>query len=853
MYKAALKSLLARKLRLLMSAVAIVLGVAFVAGTLIFTGMLKSTFDDIMRGTVADVNVVVKGTFDPQTMNMQQMSSTAMTLTPADLAKISAVPGVQRAEGVISMTEVFPLDTKGKVLAVGGAPAIASNWLTAPALGNTAGVTLLSGHEPRAADEVVVDPNTLERSGHQVGDTMKFVGAATGTFSKKVVGTASWGSGGTAGAMYSFYTNSEAQKLFLGGKDVYQSGWVSLAPGQDPVAKSAEITKVVPQGYEAVDGEKAADATANSVGQMLTFIDTFLLVFAAIALVVASFLIVNTFAILVAQRSRELALFRAMGASRGQVRNTVLFEALVIGVIGATVGLFVGWLLALGIISLFTKMGMDFGGEMPRPGWDAVLASYAIGILVTMAAAWMPARTAGRVPPVVAMTGVTGGKDKGLGRRIWFGLLLAIVGAAAMAAGLWWLDQKRALATGLGAVAVLLGVAAASPWMGRPVTWVLGRLYRMAFGEVGKLAELNAVRQPRRTAATASALMLSLALVSALSVLGASASGSLRTQISEGLRGDLLVESATFGNFPHSIAERTQQIDGVEQVNILRGGMAMRDGERTWIAVQDPASFDRMLAQELVEGRQATGANEALLNKDAADEWGKKVGDVVNVIGGNRQPVPLKVVGLFTNAKGGGLGNLVVNQQTGEQFVAPNQDQMLTVDLAPGADLNSVHAEMDKITEDLPMVRVMDAGELIENRSSQVNQLLNVIYALLGLAVVISILGIVNTLGLAVVERTREIGLLRAIALTRGQLRMMITLESVVIALLGSVLGITLGVIFGAALQRVLADSGLTSLTIPWGRLLTFLVVAALVGVLAAVWPARRAARLNVLDAIAQE
>ncbi|MEL4504849.1 FtsX-like permease family protein [Luteococcus sp. H138] len=853
MYKAALKSLLARKLRLLMSAVAIMLGVAFVAGTLIFTGMLKSTFDDIMRGTVADVNVVVKGTYDPQTMDQSQMSSTAMTLTPKDLAKLRTVPGVERAEGVISMTEVFPIGSDGKVLAVGGAPGIASNWLTAPALGNTPGVTLKEGREPRTADEVVVDPKTLERSGHQIGDRIKFVSSAAGSFSKTIVGTASWGSGGSAGAMYSFYTTQEAQKLFLGGKDVYQTGWVSLQPGEDPVAMSTEVGKVLPQGYEAVDGQQAADATASVINQGLSFIDTFLLVFAAISLLVASFLIVNTFSILVAQRSRELALFRAMGASRGQVRNTVLFEALVIGLIGATIGLFLGWLLAIGIVQLFGQMGMDFGGKVPRPGWNAILASYLIGTLVTLVAAWLPARTASKVPPVAAMTGALSNTDKGLGRRIVVGLVLTVAGALAMIAGLWWFDDDRALTVGIGAAAVLLGVAAASPWMGRPVTWLLGKAYRAAFGEVGKLAELNATRQPRRTAATASALMLSLALVSALSVLGSSASSSLRTQISEGLRGDLMVESATFGNFPHSIAEQTTKIDGVEQVNILRGGMAIRDGERTWIAVQEPSSFNRMLAQELVDGRQATGKNEALLNQDAAEEWGKKLGDVITVVGGDRKPVALKVVGIFTNAEGGGMGNLVVNQQTGAQFVPANQDQLLTVDLKPGADAQAVHDRMDEITKDLPTVRVMDSAELIENRSGNVNQLLNLIYGLLGLAVVISILGIVNTLGLAVVERTREIGLLRAIALTRGQLRGMITLESVVIALLGSVLGITLGVVFGAALQRVLADSGLSSLAIPWGRLLLFLAIAALVGVLAAVWPARRAARLNVLDAIAQE
>ncbi|MEL4356422.1 MULTISPECIES: ABC transporter permease [unclassified Luteococcus] len=853
MYKASFKSLLARKLRLLMSAVAIMLGVAFVAGTLIFTGMLKSTFDDIMRGTVADVNVVVKGTYDPQSMDMSQVSSTAMVLTPADLEKIRAVPGVQQAEGVVSMTEVFPIGSDGKVLNVGGAPGIASNWLTAPALGNTPGVTLKEGREPRTTDEVVVDPKTLERSGYRIGDRMKFVSSAAGSFTKTIVGTASWGSGGSAGAMYSFFTDAEAQRLFLGGKKVFQTGWVSLEPGKDPVAMSAEVGTVVPQGYEAVDGQKAADATASVVNQGLSFIDTFLLVFAAIALVVASFLIVNTFSILVAQRSRELALFRAMGASRGQVRNTVLLEALVIGLVGATIGLFVGWLLAIGIVQLFGQMGMDFGGKVPRPGWNAILASYLIGTLVTLVAAWMPARAASKVPPVTAMTGALSNTDKGLGRRIWFGVALGLAGALAMVSGLWWLDDDRALVVGVGAAAVLLGVAAASPWMGRPVTWLLGRAYRSAFGEVGKLAELNATRQPRRTAATASALMLSLALVSALSVLGSSASSSLRTAISEGLRGDLMVESATFGNFPHSIAEQTQKIDGVQKVNILRGGMVIRDGQRTWLAVQDPASFNRMLAQELVAGRQATGMNETVLNRDAAEEWGKKVGDVVTVIGGDRKPTPLKVVGLFTDAEGGSMGNLVVNQKTGAKFVPPNQDQLLSVELAPGADLKRVHGEMDKFTDELPMVRVMDAQELIENRSSQVNQLLNVIYGLLGLAVVISILGIVNTLGLSVVERTREIGLLRAIALTRGQLRAMITLESVVIALLGSILGISLGVVFGAALQRVLADSGLSTLAIPWGRLLLFLAVAALVGVLAAVWPARRAARLNVLDAIAQE
>lgn len=849
MLKASWKSLLGRKLRLLMSAFAVVLGVSFVSGSLIFTHMMSESFDGIMSGTVADVNVQAKGSDDGDFG-----TQTRGTITQEQVDAIGRVDGVESVQGFTSVTDAFPLGKDGKVIGGQGAPAIGGNVVTAPALGRKPGMVIRSGHLP-GPGEVVVDPTTLRRSGYHLGDTITIASSgAQPSLKARIVGTVLWGANeSTAGATYAMFDAATTQKQWMGGKKAWQMAWVTARPGQDLDALARRIQAgATPQGFEALTGTAVADKAQSQIQQGLSFITTFLLVFAGISLVVGSFLIVNTFSILVAQRSRELALLRAMGASRRQVRSSVLFEAFVTGLVGSTLGLVLGLGIALGISRLFGAVGLDLGSITPTLTPQAVVASYLVGMLVTMLAAYLPARRASQVPPVAAMTGeaMTGTQD--LGRRLVVGVGMTALGLALLLTGLFWGDAPQPMAwIGAGALLTLLGVAFSSPVLGRPVLLALGRVYRGAFGQVGALAELNAARNPRRTAATASALMIGLTLVSAMAVLGDSAKASMRSGIDEALRGDFLYSNPAYMPFSPAVADQAARVEGVTGVHRYRMAFGRLDGQRETLGAIGPKDFDKILAGTVVEGSLDDFRDGTLIaDRETATRHHWRVGQTVTYTLADK-PLPLRVAAISEHPKGAG-GGVVTTLATLQKAGLPATDLQVTVDVAPGADKAAVRDRLEAVVKDLPMVTVQDQHEFADTQAKSLDQLLAMIYALLGLAILIAILGIVNTLALSVIERTREIGLLRAIGLRRGQLGRMIRLESVAIALLGSVLGLGMGVVFGYAIVRALADDGL-SLHIPWLQLLAFLVVAALVGVLAALWPAHRAARMDVLRAIQTE
>lgn len=852
MLKASLTSLWAHRSRLVMSALAVVLGVAFVTGSLLFTAKLGQTFDSILKGSIADVNVAVEGSYDEDGVGGQNSSD--LVLTPADLDRIRTVEGVASVSGQNVAPMTYVVGTDGTIVSTAMAPGLAMNWITDRAADQQEGIVLRSGRAPATDDEVVLDPSTLERSGYSLGDQVPITSATSGTFTRTVVGTAVWGEGGTSGASYVFLTDAEAQRLVLEGKDAYQFGWVATEPGADPVEVAERVAAVLPPGWEAVDSDRAAEASATQVQQGMSFINSFLLVFAGIGLVVATFLIVNTFAILVAQRSRELALFRALGASRGQVVRSVLLEAVAVGLVGSTIGLAAGAGLAGAITALLGRFGMDLGGGLPPLGWTTVAAAYGVGLVVTVAAALAPARRAGSVPPVVAMTGELGSTQRDLGRRVLVGGIATVLGAAAMAAGLATSLPQPLAFVGVGALLVMLGVVLTSPAAGRPLLWLLGRLYRAVFGAVGRLAEVNAVRQPRRTAATASSLMIGMALVTTLAVLGASAKSSMAQVAGDAIRGDLMIRGAAMNHFPASVSEDIRRVPGVAEVVELRSVTTLVDGEPGWVGGQEPEAFDRAIAQQVVDGTVPDSPREVMLLDSYAEEHDLAPGNTMDLVSlRDRQPVSMTVSGIFSVHDGVSTDPVVTTLQGLDDLGNDDTVAIATVHLDTGVDRAAVRTQVETTIEDLPMVAVMDQQEYVEQSSGMVDQLLAVVYALLGLAVVIAVLGIVNTLALSVVERTRELGLLRAVGLTRRQTGRMVTLESVAIALLGAGLGVGLGLLFGWALRLGLADQGLGTLTVPWLQVLGFLAAAAVVGVVAAILPARAAARMDVLRAIASE
>ncbi|MFT8395028.1 ABC transporter permease [Propionibacterium sp.] len=852
MWNAAWKSLLGHKLRLILSALSVVLGIAFLAGSLTFTGMLKQTFDSLTQGTIADVNVSVKGAWDIQNPVTPDYKNTH--LTSSDINRIKAVDGVESAVGVMSSySTVYLLGNDGHVVASTGAPSIASNYFSEPAMNHQPGIVVKQGRAPTGDHEIAVDPVSLTRSGYHIGDQVKIL-TSQGNETMTLVGAATWGSGGTAGASYLFFNDATASRLIMEGAPGFQSAAVTIRPGEDAGTVAQRISQVIPEGFEAQTGASVAKSVSTYIDQGLSFVNIFLGVFAGISLVVAAFLIVNTFTILVAQRGRELALYRALGASRTQVARTVLFEAFGTGLAGGVLGIVLGALLAFGIGRLFSAIGLDIGSSVPMPSAGTIIICLVVAVVITMLAAWVPAQRAGRVPPVAAMSGEFSTGQGGLGRRTVIGTITALVGLGALLVGVLASFDNKIWVLGAGAFFMLIGVALVSPMVGRPLIWALGRFYRRAFGAPGQLAELNAVRQPRRTAATASALMIGLALVTMMAILGASASSSVYHVIRDNLRGDFIITTVNRQPLPTGLYDQVSHTPGVASVHQSRQVYTQVDGKTAVLEGFPAADFNQIVNQTMVAGSMTDTLGDLIVSQSWANDNGHRVGQKVQAFNPvNRQPIELTITGIFTTPQGVQSGDLVTNLATLSDMGNTNKDIRLSVNLAPGASSSTVENALKTETTSNPLVVVQSQDAYAQAQSEQIDRLITVIYALLGLAIVIAVLGIVNTLALSVIERTREIGLLRAVGLKQRQLRRMITLESVTIALLGAVLGVILGLIFGLAMQHLMADQGLNRLAIPWAQLIGFLVLSVIVGMLAAIVPARRASKLNMLQAIASE
>ncbi len=849
MFNAAWKSLLGRKLRLLMSTFAIVLGVAFVAGSMIFTDTLARSFDAIFASSVGDVVVrAVGGTSDDGT-------PTTKTMPAALVDDLADVEGAARADGNVTSFGVFVVGDNGKVVGGQGPPGIGLNWSDAPAANGLEGLTITDGAVPSGPDEVAMDEGTAKRAGYEVGDTVQLVSSGPQPVLRpSLVGLATFGDGAsTNGASITIFDTATAQDLFVEGKNAYNDAWVTAADGITQAELRDNVAAELPEGYEAITGDRAADDAASQLVQAISFIGTFLLIFAGISLVVGSFLIVNTFSILVAQRSKELALLRALGASRRQVTRSVLFEAIVLGVLGSTIGLGLGVLLALGIRALFATFGLDLTGSSLVFAPRTVLAAYVVGVLVTVASAYVPARRSARIPPVAALRDDIAMPESSLRRRLLFGVSLTVAGAAAMLAGLYADVPRPGWWVGGGILAVLLGVAAAAPVISKPVVGLGAVLYRRVYGTVGNLAGQNALRNPRRTAATASALMIGLALVTTMSILGSSAKASVDASVAESFSGDLVVSNVIGVPFSPAIADRIEETDGVSAVSRLRYANASFDQDAQSLMGIEPDSLGEVATVPMVDGAVSDLRDGTMLvSESVAEEEKLGVGDDVEMdfpSGTER----IEVVGTYEEDNQILFFPYTTTVQTLEDVGYPAADNYLLIGVEDGADLPALQTTIEEQTSDLPTVTVKDQAGYAEEQRAPIDQLLIIIYALLGLALVIAVLGIVNTLALSVIERTREVGLLRAIGLSRRQLRRMIRLEAVVIAVLGAVLGVGMGLIFGVALMTSLADDGLEVLVVPGWQLLGYVVVAALVGILAAVFPARRAARLDVLTAIATE
>lgn len=846
MWRVALRGLASHKLRLALTALAVVLGVGFVAGTFVLTDTINSTFTDLFRQTTRGIDVAVrtKATFTSAS-NEQRAPMPAGVLD-----RITAIPGVAAAEGTVSGYAQL-VGSDGKPVTTGGAPTLGISLSTVPRLQSA---TLRQGRLPAGPDEVAVDAYTAKKHDFHVGDRVQILfQGAPGEFT--ITGIIGFGSADNlAGATLAGFDPATAARV-LDREGRYDEIDLVAADGVSESVARQRVATALGGDYEVITGRQLAESNSKLFGQFITFLDYALLAFAFVALLVGSFIIVNTFSIILAQRARELALLRCVGASRRQVLGMVLGEAGVVGLVASVAGLGVGVLIAFGLRAAFGVVGFSLPGTSLVIQTRTVVVALAVGLLVTLLAALPPGLRASRVPPVAALQqqAVYAAPQ----RRRWrvlAGTLLAAAGLTVLLLGVFTAVGNRWVDLAAGALAILLGVGLLSALVARPLAGVLGWPFAHWAGQAGRLARDNAARAPRRTASTAAALMIGLALVGFASIFAASLRASVTQILDQAVAADYILSGPAGGaqGFSPQVAARLAQQPEIASVAGVRIGLFKVDGLTGQLFGVDPAA----LAQTVITQTTAGDLNEistggVAVREDIATAHGWQVGDRITMefpIGGAQSEV-LRAIYKDNQVNGGYLLGLADYTR-----YYPNQaDSIALVKARPGVSADASRAAVDRVVADFPSVQVKDQAEYKQGQASQINQVLVLFYLLVALAVVIAFIGIVNTLALSVLERVRELGLLRALGMTRAQMRSMIRWEAVIIAVLGAALGLVLGIFFGWTMVRSLHDRGVTQFSVPVTTLVVFVVIAALAGVLAAVFPGRRAARIDMLRAITTE
>ena len=851
MGRVALRGIRAHLVRFILSVLAVTLGVAFVAGTFSLRTMMSSTFTGIVDSSMP-ADAYVRGAEPTAGLSTTGTTGETRNTVPASLAgTIAAVDGVDRAFADIS----------GPIVLV-GADGTAVQSTRSPSFAmalhpDDTTVTVAAGRAPTGPGEVALESATLASSGLTVGDRTKAVVAGV-IQDVRVVGEVSLGAP-MAGATIVFLDTATATAAYA------PDGMVStISVYADPRVTEADLvahlTPVLEQekaaAAEALTGEvMRAEARTDIEGQ-LGFVQTFMLVFAAISLFVGAFIISNTFSMSVRQRMREFALLRAIGASPTQVFASILIQAAVVGLAGSALGIAGG----LGLVSLlrigFENVGMDLSGAIPLDT-STVVVSLLIGTLVSIVAAAAPARRAALTAPVEAMREATA-TDKSLRTRTIAGAVVSAIGTAGLVTALVAPETNGATTLGLGALGLVVGVLLLAPIIARHTLGVLAAVFVAGVRPLGHLARGNVVRHPRRTANTAGALMVGMALVGAASVLAASATASTRSIVDDGWTSDFSIQSAT-GNVPIGAVAAVRALESVAAVDVLSYGPAIAAGPGETATAADAMfmvglptdAFGRSVDIDTVSGSLDTLADgEIAIRQDTATERGWLLGDEVTFT--SQTGSTTARIGAIVNTALIGTP-IIASEQLLAEVVGPAQTTVedLLITAAPGITPAALRADLVDVAGPYVVLSVLDAEDFAAALADQVNQILVILYALLGLSIVIAVLGIVNTLALSVMERTREIGLMRAVGLGRLQLAGIITIESVLTAVFGTVLGVVLGVAVAAATPTVFAGLGLNTLAVPWAQLTGMVALAVVVGVLAALWPAARAARLPVLDAVA--
>jgi putative ABC transport system permease protein len=842
MWRVTRKGLLARKLRLALTALAIVIGVTFVTGTLVLGDTLNRTFDNLVGTVYAHVSFEIRGQVTLKGTGNSGPDSTAdRRPVPASIVtQLRRIPGVAFAYGSVEGYAQF-VDRDGNAIGNGSSAGFSfdpNRQLSA--------LRLVSGRAPTTADDVVMDRATARKHHFAIGDRVRvLLPGKPQTFT--ITGIVTFGSDDNlAGASLAGFALPTAQDLFnLRGR--YDTINVLAAKGANNIALERAIAKVLPAGVQVVSGQQVANELYQTIHDDLSFLSTALLIFALISLFVGGFTIFNTFSITIGQRTRELALLRLVGASRRQVFRSVLAEAALTGLIASLIGLGLGVLAALGLKALLGAFGLTLPAAPLVFKLRTVVVAILVGVGVTLLSAVVPARRAVRIPPVAALVDPGGEAGTAPRRRRLatgmtaggVGILLVIGGVAKPSIGL----------VGLGALGVFAAILLLVPVIARPLASALGRPLARLLGTPGRLGRRNATRNPLRTAQTSAALMIGVALVSTIGVLGASLGASATHDVDTALRADYIIGGSD--SVSSSVAPIILKLKGVDAATaVLTGKFDVEGSLQSLDAVSTPG-LDRTVNLHVRAGRGVTAlsAGELLVDSTTASRHHLRVGSPVRVTFAQTGTTTLHVGGIF--APNPLVGSYLVSARVFlAHFNNPLLDAVL-ITTAPG----TAHFErtLNRALAAYPNLSIQSRAQFEASEKKTVDELLDLIYVLLALAILIALIGIVNTLMLTVFERTREIGLLRAVGMKRRQVRTMIRAESVIVALFGAVIGIVTGTLLGLALASSLRNNNVTTISVPVGSLIVFLILSALLGLGAATWPARRAANLDVLSAISVE
>lgn len=822
---------------------AITVSVSFVVGSFVLADSLRATFDNLFQELNEDVDLEVRAA---------QAFDTDSARDPIDVTiveAIRAVDGVNIAEPVLQRFAQL-IDSDGNVITPAGGPTLGVSWEGDDGI---QGVTIKEGRPPSGPAELAIDKATADAEGFGVGDTIAYQTDA-GRFEGTITATVGLGSGDSFGGAQLVAVDLETALDHFGADGKVDAIDINLVEGADVDAVKRAINQTIPPGTEVVTGEEVAQETSDQINQFVDVFGTGLLIFAFITAFVSAFIINNVFQITIGQRLRELALLRAIGASGRQVRRMITLEALALGVIATVLGIGGGLLVARGLIAAFNAAGAGFPSTETVLEPRTIVMAAVVGVGITMASVIVPSRRASRIPPVAAMRPELGFVAMRT-RRLVAGVIITVVGITLFVTGLFVRPGGTVGLIGLagsGALLLFLGIASLSSTIATPVTRVLGWPIEKLFKVPGALARQNVARAPRRTSSSASALMIGVALVSSTAVFASSLRSTLVDTLETAISADYIVTSEGFQGLSPVVSETLAEVPELGAVTPIRQIVGQVGGSTKNFGAVNPAAFDELVDPDLIDGSiPDLGINELLIHKDPASDLDLTVGGTVDVTFQNGNEQTLTVAGIYGDAT---FGNWLINLDTlAEVSDAPTQDLFVIARLADGVDPAAGDAAVTAALAPFPQANVQTNAEFLDSQEAQINQLLIIITMLLAFAILIAILGISITLALGVFERTREIGLLRAVGMNRRQTRRSVRWEAVIVSFFGALVGIVVGTFLGVVLTLAVPDDVISTLSFNPTIIVVILIGAVVAGLLAALYPSYKASNMNVLEAIATE